>query len=808
MIQNYFRIAIRNLWKNKAFSAINIIGLSIGLASFILITLYVMDELSYDRYNDKADRIYRVNTDIKFGGSDLVLAVASDPMGATLKKDYPQVEEYVRFYDNGALLVRKGNQYLNEQNVVSADSTLFNVFTLPAIAGETKNALNEPNTVVLTASTAKKYFGTTEAVGRNIETDNKKLFKVTAVIKDIPANSHFNFDFIFSIKNVEYNYGNYLSNNFQTYILLKKGTDYKVFERNFAQVIEKYVLPQAQQFMQLKSMDDFAKAGNKLEYSLIPLTDIHLKSSRAAELGVNGNIQYVYIFSAVAAFVLLLACINFMNLSTARSSNRAKEVGIRKVLGSDKRSLIRQFLVESFLMSFLSLTVALLIVWLVTPFFNNISGKTLSMATLLGSKQLVFICALPLVVGLLAGSYPAFYLSSFQPISVLKGKLNAGFKRSGLRNSLVVFQFATSIILIIGTVIVYSQLNYIRTTRLGFQKDQVLIIRSTGSLGNKVDAFKTDVLKMPGVVSGTLSGYLPVPSARNDNTFSTSAVMDSRNGLNMQVWNIDYDYIKTMGMQMDKGRNFSLEFGTDTSGLIINETTAKLLGYADPIGKKLYTFYQVGNTNTLISYNIIGVVKNFHFESLRHNIGPLCLRLGKSTSTAAFKVDAQNLQPLLKQVEAKWKAMVPAMPFNYRFMDEAFDNMYRTEERVGKVAVSFAILAILIACLGLFGLVTYAAEQRTREVGIRKVLGASITSIVTLLSKDLLILVLIAALIAFPVAWYAMHNWLQDFAYRISISWWVFAVAGITSFAIALLTISFQAIKAGMANPVKSLRTE
>jgi putative ABC transport system permease protein len=810
MIQNYFKIAIRNLLKNKGFSAINIIGLSIGLASFILITLYVIDELSYDRYNEKADRIYRINSDIRFGGNDLILAVTSDPMGPTLKKDYPNVEEYVRFFENGSVLLKKDNQFINEQNTVSADSTLFNVFTLPAIAGDTKNALDNPGTVVITASTAKKYFGTVEAVGKIIETEQKKQFKVTAVIKDIPTNSHFHFDFIFSMKDVQYNFGTFLSNNFQTYILLKKGVDYKIFEKNFDQVIEKYLLPQAQQVMQIKSMADFAKAGNKLAYSLIPLTDIHLHSDRTGELGTNGNIQYVYIFSAVALFVLLLACINFMNLSTAKSASRAKEVGIRKVMGSDKKSLVWQFLIESLLVSFFSFLLALIMVWLILPLFNDIASKSLSLQSLLGSKQLLLIILLPVIVGLLAGIYPAFYLSSFRPISVLKGKITTGFKRSGLRNSLVVFQFATSIILMIGTFIIFSQLHYIRTTKLGFRKEQVLIINNTRSLGNNLPSFKNDILQMPGISGATISEYLPVPSGRNDNTFSKEAVMDSKNGFNMQVWNVDYDYINTLGMEIIKGRKFAKELGTDSTGLLINETSAGLLGFADPIGKKLYTFYQLDNSNANIlkAYTIIGVVKNFHFESLRQNISPLCMRLGRSNGLTSFKITTKDIQPLIKGIERKWKAILPSMPFSYRFMDDAFDAMYRTEQRVGKVAISFAILAILIACLGLFGLVTYAAEQRTREVGIRKVLGAGVASIVMLLSKELLLLVMISALVAFPIAWYTMHQWLADFAYRIDMSWWIFIVAGVIAAAIALLTISIQAIKAAMANPVKSLRTE
>lgn len=810
MIKNYLKIAWRNLVKNKTFSFINIIGLATGLACFILIALYVTDELSYDRYHEKADRIYRVNSDIRFGGTDLKLAVNSDPMGATLKKDYPQVEQYVRFYNSsGSKLIKKNKEYINENAVTHADSTLFGVFTFPAISGDTKNALNEPNTVVITESTAKKYFGTTDAVGKTIETNenNSTLYKVTAVIRDMPRNSHFNFDFIFSMDNVDYTWGNYLSHNFQTYILLKPGTDPKAFEKNFPQLIDKYILPQAKAFMQINSMEEFAKTGNKLEYSLMPMTDIHLRSDRFPELSVNSNIQYVYIFSAVAIFILLIACVNFMNLSTARSSNRAKEVGIRKVLGTEKRLLIGQFLTESILMVFAALTLGLLLVWLSIAYFNDISGKSLTITELFKPQYLLFLLLLPFVVGGLAGSYPAFFLSSFQPIQVLKGKINSGFSRSYLRSGLVVFQFFTSIVLIIGTIVVFRQLNYIQNKKIGFNKDQVLVINGTGALGNNTDAFKNEVEKMSGVKTASFAGYLPVSnSARNDNTFSTEAVMTEKNGFNMQVWNVDYDYIPTLGMEMLKGRNFSPEFGSDSTGIIINESTAKIIGYNDPVGKKLYTTF--GNTSNSIAYTIVGVVRNFNYESLRQNIAPLCFRLGFNKWTTAFKVSAGNVQDLVKNIESKWKSMAPGMPFSYQFLDESFDNMYRAEQRIGKVAISFAILAILIACLGLFGLATYMAEQRTKEIGVRKVLGASVPDIVSMLSKDFVKLVLIASVIAFPVAWFAMNKWLQDFAYRINIGWWVFVVAGLSAILIALITVSFQAIKAALTNPVKSLRTE
>jgi len=560
MIKNYFKIAFRNLWKNKGYSAINIFGLAIGLASCLLITLYVTDELSYDKRFKNSERIYRINSDIRFGGSDLHITQTSDMMGGLLKKDYPQVEEYTRVYTNdGPKLLRKGNEYITETRVANADSTFFSVFQLPAIEGDTRTALNEPNTVVITESAAKKYFGSVNVMDKTIEVkdDNTNTpYKITAVIKDIPKETHFNFEFLFSMKNVNYQWGQLTSHNFNTYLLLKPGTDYKAFEKNFEQYSEKYVVPFAQQFVKISSMDDFRKAGNILEYTLIPLTDIHLHSDYSFEITPSGNIQYVYIFSAVALFILILACINFMNLSTARSAKRAKEVGIRKVLGTERRTLIAQFLVESTITAAISLIIAIAIAYLILPLFNDVAAKSLSIKDLLGGYILPFLILLPFVVGLLAGSYPALFLSRFRPIVVLKGNMNTGFKKSNLRNALVVFQFATSIMLIIGTIIVYSQLNYIQNKKLGFNKDQVLIIDGAYALGKNIQAFKNDVLAMQGVSSGTLSSYLPVTnSSRSDNTYSKEAVMDTRNGIDMQTWRIDYDYIKMMGLDIVKARN-------------------------------------------------------------------------------------------------------------------------------------------------------------------------------------------------------------------------------------------------------------
>ncbi|MBS1745880.1 MAG: ABC transporter permease [Bacteroidetes bacterium] len=810
MFKNYFKIAWRNISKNKIYSFINIAGLAIGLASFLLITLYVTNELSYDRYFPDANRIYRINSDIRIGGSNLHMPVTSDMMGQLLEKDNPQIEQYTRIYTfSGNKLVKKGNVYINETNVGNADSTFFEVFQLPVIAGDTKHALDEPNTVVVTESTAKKYFGTTDVLGKTIEIKDNNItpYKITAVIKDIPDNTHFHFDFLFSMKNVNYDWGAITSHNFYTYIKLKPGTDYKAFEKNFDQYIDRYVMPYAKRFMNINSMDEFRKAGNNLQYSLMPLTRIHLYSDYSFELSPSGNIQYVYIFSAVALFILIIACINFMNLTTARSAGRAKEVGIRKVLGTEKKQLVSQFLFESTLIALVSLLIAILIDYFVLPVFNDIAAKHMTLNNLFSTSILPFLIALPFVVGLLAGSYPAFFLSAFKPIEVLKGKLKLGSKGGGLRSVLVVFQFATSIILIVGTIIVYEQLHFIQTKNLGYNKDQVLVIDGLFTLneGTK-QTFKNEVLQLPGVTEGTLSSFLPVSnSSRNDNTYSKDAVPTPQNSLDMQNWGVDYDYVKTLGMQIIQGRNFSKDFGSDSSAIIINETAMKLLGFTNPIGQKIYN---TDNDGQQSSYHIIGVVKNFNFESLHQQVGPLCFMLGKNTNSAIFKVNAGNIQNLITQIQNKWKTIASGMPFSYRFLNESFDEMYRAEQRAGEIALIFSVLAIFIACLGLFGLATFIAEQRTKEIGIRKVLGASVQGIVKMLSKDFVKLVLLSFIIATPLAWWAMHNWLNNFAYRINIEWWMFVVAGIGALLIALITVSFQAVKAALSNPVKSLRTE
>lgn len=809
MVKNYFKIAWRNLRKNRTFSFINITGLASGLACFILIALYVADELSYDRFHSKAARICRINSDIVFGGAVLHFTQTSDMMGQLLQKDFPQVEDYVRLYTaEGTQLVKKDNEFISEPKVAYVDSTFFNVFDYTAEQGSLTNALNEPNSVVIDVTTARKYFGSQDVIGKILEVKSSEgtvPYKVTAVIQDMPRNGHFNFNLLLSMKNIRYRFGQLTSHNFHTYLLLKEGTDYRAFEKNLPQYIDKYVLPSIRASTNITSMSDLERQGNRLRYSLMPLTKIHLYSDYNIEITPPGSIRYVYIFSAVALFILLIACMNFINLSTAKSAQRAKEVGIRKTLGTERKNLIAQFLFESMLTAAISLLVAILLIWLCLPLFNSVSGKAISMQDLIHTEFAGVLLLLPLVVGLLAGGYPAFYLSSFKPVSVLKNNAGTTARKSTLRNALVVFQFASTILLITGTLVVYRQLNYIQNARLGFNKEQVLVVNGSYALGDKAITFKNEILNLNGVSSGTLSSFLPVDnSSRSDNTFSKESVMDASNGIDMQTWEVDYDYIKTLGMEIIQGRNFSQSYA-DSSAIIINETTAKFLGYANPVGHKIYGF---GDEQPRQAFEIIGVVKNFHFESLKQQVGPLCMRLGNSMGHTSFRISGNNAQNLLPQIERKWKNLSGGVPFSYQFLDESFSSMYKDEQRIGKLALSFSVLAILIACLGLFGLAAFTAEQRTKEIGIRKVLGASAASVVNMLNKEFIKLVVLSSVIALPLSWWMMNKWLEDFVYRVNISWWVLTASAGIALIIAVCTVSAQAIRAAIANPVKSLRSE
>lgn len=806
MFRNYLKIAVRSLWKNKSFSALNIAGLAMGLAACLLILLYVKDELSYDKFNKNANRIYRIDTDIRFGGSDFKIATAPDPLAKTLMQEFPQVEVAGRFRNNGNLLFRKGQENIMEDKVIYADASLFKIFTLPAIDGNPEQGLTQPNTVVITESMANKYFGKNEVAGQFIETGRGNL-KIVGVIKDVPKTSHFNFDFFVSLETLEESRRNHwLGHNFNTYILLKPGADVETIRSGLRGIITKHVAKAVQSLLN-SSLQDMESKGDHIRYDLRPLSSIHLHSELDSELGINNNIQYVYIFSAVALFILLIACVNFMNLSTARSSNRAREVGVRKVMGSLRRNLVWQFLTESIVISSVSLILALILAWTFLPWFNQLSGKELVFSQQLTPGVTASLIGFSVVVGILAGSYPAFFLSSFQPIKVLKGKLAAGFKTGWMRNSLVVFQFGISIFLILGTVVIHNQLNFIRNKKAGFNREQVLVVNDTQILGKQSKLFKEEIQRSGLAKNVTMSGYLPTSTYRNSDVVFKDATANAANSVSMQIWDVDDDYIPTLGMEMAAGRNFSKELPTDSSAIILNEAAAKLLGYTNPVGMVLYMPDGVFGSRNL-PYTIVGVVKDFNYNSMREAVGPVLLQNKPEESSLAIRLPAGNPNSAIEKIRDIWKGLAPQQPLRFSFMDEDFNRIYDAEQRTGRISLAFSLLAVLIACLGLFGLAAYAAEQRTKEIGIRKVLGASVTGIVQMLSKDFLKLVILAALIAFPFAWWAMNSWLQHFAYRSDISWWVFAATAGITLMIAILTVSFQAIRAALLNPVKSLRSE
>jgi len=807
MFKNYFKTAWRSLRKNKVFTILNIVGLSIGLACSLLIALYVLDELSYDRFNTQAGHIYRIDEHVKFGDFNYNGTEVPALMGPAFSRDFKEIEHYTRFKSSPGIVIRKGSENIREDRVLYADSSLFDVFTLDMIAGDKKTALKEPHSLVITESIARKYFNSIDIIGKTILVDGTTNYKITGVIKDIPSQSHFTADLFMPVCELESSQNpSWINFNFTTYLVLKPGTEKQAFEKRMNRAMEEYQSPQFKTELNTNK-EDFEKAGNYIKCSLTPLLKIHLYSHLADELGINGSIKDVYIFSAIAIFILLLACINFMNLSTASSANRAKEVGVRKVLGGLKNNLITQFLTESFVACFLSFIIAIVMVLFLLPLFNHLANKQINVFNILSPFLVLGILLLLILVSLISGSYPAFFLSSFQPIKVLKGSLSTGFKGSVLRNTLVVLQFTVSVILMIGTLVIYNQLQYIRDKDLGFNKEQVLLLQNTSALNNNTKAFTEELLKMTGVKNVTSSGFLPVTGARNSNGFVASAPFDGKNFTLMQSWAVDERYLPTFQIQLKAGRNFSPQYLTDSSAIIINETAAKLFGGVDPVNKKLY---QIGDLSTgkLIAYNIIGVIKDFNFNSLREQVGPMVLSLQQNNGGMAVRINSRDIPGLLNEIKSRWNAMVSSQPFSYIFLDEEFNKQYSADQHMGKIFLVFSILAILIACLGLFGLVTFAAEQRIKEIGIRKVLGARITDIFQMLSKDFVKLLLLSICIASPVALWAMNKWLQDFAYRISISWWIFVSVGVICLLIALVTISFQAIKAAVANPVTSLRSE
>lgn len=806
MFRNYIKTAIRNFSKNKLYSSLNIFGLAIGLATCLLILLYVQDELSYDLFHENAGRIYRVDNEMKFGENHFDVAQTPAPVGPEAVRQFPQVEQYTRLRGYGNFLVRKGASNLNEGRVAYADSTLFEVFTLPMISGDRATALRNPRSMVITESMAQKYFNRSDVAGQQLLINDTVSYTVTGVIKDIPGNSHFHYDFFLPFTELPRSRDNdWLSQNFNTYLLLKKNADAAKVETAVNAMLQRFAGPELQLVLGY-GLDEFHKQGNYTKLELTPLTRIHLHENKLGEIEANVNIQYVYIFSLVAFFILIIACVNFMNMYTARSSNRAKEVGVRKVLGSLRKNLVQQFLVESVLIGILSFLLAVAVSWLMLPYFNELAGKEISIAVLFRPGMIGTLLLATIAVGIMAGSYPAFLISAFKPVEILKGKIARGFKGSWLRNGLVVFQFSISIILIIGTLVIFSQLNYMRKKDIGYNREQVLVIRNTNALKNQADAFTNELLQINGISQATMTGFLPVNGFRSNDAWFTTPALDSKTALSMQSWRVDEHYLPTLGIQLTAGRNFSSQFPADSKAVIINEAAAKFLGSKDILNRKLYVLQDI-DTKKVAEFHIVGIIKNFNFSSLRESIAPLVIQLGIERGSIAARLNTEDIAPVLAQIKNKWRAMAPTQPFDYSFMDEDFNRQYNIERRTGQIFISFAVLAILVACLGIFALVAYAAEQRVKEIGIRKLLGASVLSIVNLLSFNFIKLVMVALVIAFPLAWMAMNKWLEGFANRINIGWQIFAAAGIMALLIAIITVSFQAVKAALANPVKSLKS-
>ena len=807
MFKNYLKIALRNLWRNKTFSAINILGLAIGIATCLIITLFVVHELSYDQYHEKADRLVRVVFRASINGDKIKEAVVMPPVAQTLQADYPEVQAATRIRQGGEPMVTYGDKAFKETSLAHADANFFDVFTLPLLQGDPKTALVQPYTVVISRATARKYFGNADPIGKVLNFKTwKKTYRVTGVFDKIPANTHFHFDLIASLaSDPDAKSSSWMTSNYYTYLVLPEGYDYKKLEAKLPQVIEKYMGPQLLQAMGM-SLAEFRKKGNQIGLFLEPVTRIHLHSESTNDMQPKGDIRYVYVFGAIAVFMLLIACINFMNLSTAGASKRAREVGIRKVLGSVKMQLVRQFLLESILVTMLALGLAILFVQLALPIFNQLAGKNLAFNLVAHPALLPGLLVFGLLIGILAGSYPAFFLSSFRPVAVLKGKLTAAKSSLSLRSGLVVFQFFISITLMISTVLVYQQLRYIWNKELGYNKDQVLVLPETWVLGPQEKVFLNQLAQDPRVVSMSASGYLPAgPTYGNNNMIYTE---DNPNQLVRTLkYEVDHQYIPTLGMQLIAGRNFSEDLASDSLGVILNQTAVRAYGWEkNPLGRRLTAF--VNNQGEKKNYRVVGVLKDFHFKSLHERISPLMMVLGRHSGSVIVKAKTTDMSGLLTSMEKNWKNLTAEAPFTYSFLDERFQATYEAERKTGTILGIFAGLTIFIACLGLLGLAIFMAEQRTKEIGIRKVLGASVTSILTLLSKDFLKLVLLANLIAWPLAWWGMHQWLRDFEYRINISLWVFALAGMAALLVALLTISIQAVRAALSNPVNSLRSE
>jgi putative ABC transport system permease protein len=802
MIGNYVKIALRNVRKHKGYALINIAGLAIGMACCILISIYILTELSYDKYHEKAHQIYRMGIDAKLGGNIIKLPITNAPVGPILVDDYPEVLNAVRLRRRDRIPVKYNDRLFYEDEILWADNSIFEIFTFPMIKGDPSTALEKAYTVVLTRSLAKKYFGDEEPLGKMLRLNNLDDYTVTGVVEEVPHNSHFTFDMLCSFetlyasKRLERDF--WLNFNLYTYLLLPANYDHRQLEAKFPALVEKYM------GQQLKAM------GGEIKYFLQPLSRIYLYSHMENEIAATGDIRNVYIFSAIALFILFIACINFMNLATARSAIRAKEVGMRKVIGARKSELIRQFMGESLVYSLIALVLGLFLVQMALPFFRSISGIELRFSLSGAGWMIPGLLGLVIFVGLVAGCYPALFLSAFQPARVLKGDTKTKGVHSRLRSVLVTSQFVISVALIIGTGIIINQIHFMKNKSLGFDKKNIIVVPvMDNEIEKALESIKVRLKEIPGVVSAGASSV--VPGGEPDVVPFVPEGFTKEQSQPMEWIGVDPDFLPTLGIDIVAGRNFSQEFGTDQEqAVIINEAAARRFGWEDPVGK---TIMQPDDAPSgAIKWKtrtIIGVVEDFHLNSLHQIIGPLFVtHTPDYLNMLSIKIRPIHQAATLEQIRETWKTIDPGRPFDYFFLDDSFDSQYRSEEKLSDIIASFTVFAIFVACLGLFGMASFATEQRTKEISIRKVLGATVPNILVHLTKDFIKLVAIANIIAWPIVFFGMKNWLQDFAYRTQISIGVFLLTGLVSVAIAVFTVTYQSLRAALSNPAEAIKYE
>ena len=805
MLKNLLKHSVRSFKRQRSYIIINILGLSIGIACSLLITLYILNEATYDRYNLKKDRIFRTILNGKIGGQEITIFASPAIMGPTLVKEFPEVEDFLRMADGGPTVLEYNNQTFSENDLIEVDSSFFNFFSIPVLKGDPGNLLNEPHKAVLSESTAKKIFGNEDPIDKQIKIGTDTIrYTVSGVMADIPEKTHFKANVITSfMTNPRSQNPVWLSNSFSTYLLLKPNTTYKTIDEKFPDLLVKYVGPEVEKYMGIP-LDEFDKQGNLYRFYLQNLKDIHLDPSIQQHFKSAVDPKYLEIFGAIAILIVLIAAINFMNLATAQASRRAKEVGIKKVGGSTRGMLITQFLSESFMLTLGALIFAIMLIKISLPYFGDILDINLKLGLLSNWYTIPALVLFSLFVGILAGSYPSFYLSSFNPYEVLKGSLKSSSKNSNLRRILVVFQFAVSILLIIGTMVMYRQINYMLNKDVGFKKDQLLVIDRAHAIGQRMKTFKAEIREIQGVEN--ISSSTAVPGRNNNNNGYGIEGRSEESFLLTTNW-VDYDFIETYGMELASGRTFDESYSSDSSACLVNESAIKNFSLPDPEKTR---FIEAGEGER--TYRpVLGVVKNFNFESLRNPVNPYIMKVQDRNFFWGYitvRLKPGDYAKTIAAIETKWKEFVPNTPLQYYFLDEDFERMYIQEKQNAKMAVIFSILAIFIASLGLFGLTSFTVEQRTKEIGVRKAMGSSIGGIYVEISKEIVILVSISALIAWPVVYYWAGNWLENFYFRINPGMFSFVLGLLIAIGIAVLTISYRILKAARINPAQSLKYE